>query len=118
MPRIKAASVTSSRGSHSDMAPDKGVTDRDDTYAEMEARMQTQALFDAIYADNELEVKRLVRKDDVNTNVVDENELNKPSALIAAVQRENIEIVKFLLKSKKHPADVNKEDTRGKRAIW
>ena len=69
------------------MAPDKGVTDRDDTYAEMEARMQTQALFDAIYADNELEVKRLVRKDDVNTNVVDENEVNILRGILTAIER-------------------------------
>lgn len=119
MPRSKTASVTSSAASQSDKAgADKGVTDRDDTYAEMEARLQTQALFEAIYAENELDVKRLVRKDDVNTNVVDESDPTHPTPLIAAVQKENIEIIKYLLKSKKHPAHVNKEDRRGKRAIW
>ena len=100
------------------LAAEKGVTDREHTYAEMEARLQTRALFSAIYEENEEEVRRLVRKEGVNTNVVDEEDPLLPTALIAAVEKGNLNIVKLLLKSKKHPADVNAENKRGKRPIW
>ena len=96
-----------------------GVTDRDETYVELEWRRQTRMLFAAIDADDEAEVKRLVRNEEVDTNVTDEeDDVTRRTPLIAAAKSGNANIARVLLRSKKHPADVNAEDTNGKRAIW
>ena len=95
------------------------MTDRDETYVELEWRRQTRMLFAAIDADDEAEVKRLVRNEEVDTNVTDEeDDVARRTPLIAAAKSGNANIARVLLRSKKHPADVNAEDTNGKRAIW
>ena len=115
----KASRASSSASHETGSQNGGGVTDRDEKYIELEWRRQTRQLFAAIDADDVIEVKRLVRSDEVDTNVTDEeDDVTHRTPLIAAVKRGNSDIARVLLKSKKHPADVNREDGHGKRPIW
>lgn len=74
--------------------------------------------FDAVYAGNFPAIRAIIKRDKVNPNVCDNRNSANTTALLYACENQFIDLARVLLKAKPIGADVNKDDSSGRRPIW
>ncbi|XP_067941805.1 putative ankyrin repeat protein RF_0381 [Watersipora subatra] len=74
--------------------------------------------FDAVYSQNLPALRAIVKREKVAPDTVDTRTDNASTALLYAAENRLIDLARALLKLKPVGADVNKEDSFGRRPIW
>ena len=114
---VKAAPTSGSTNSSKDVKDLKASTSTPVTMTPVDPK--TILFFDAIREGSVQKVKTIFRQKNLNLNTRNLNDPNNPTALIAACECDNAEIVKLLMTMKKQRSiDVNQEDRLGRRPIW
>lgn len=78
----------------------------------------TIRFFDAVYANNIPAVRAVLKRDKVDPDVPDIRKPSKDTALLFACEKQLIELAATLLKAKPKQANVNCENTEGRRPVW
>jgi len=74
--------------------------------------------FNAVRASDCKKIKKMLKHKVVHIEDVDPSDSKQPTAIIVASELGLVEVVKMLMTAKPHPADLNAETRKGRRAIW